>query len=571
MLFAIAHQSCGVDDTLMRRSMNKWAAASCAMQSSGEDCFTALASASLGESYLEGTMKTRDNKQRILAGMSNALAMALVLGIGAPTAQAQQIDASGQQGATGTGNPFLDDAKAAYQFRTATFKRWQPAADPVNLNGAAVNKYAPFNNEAAGIGGWIYGNTGELANFLSFSGSVNFTVPLWSPKGDQVSNGYQNGYNYILTDPDQQGFVTIGEAAARLRYETHTAVLGWQAINYAWYLPDVYRFYNKLDQAMVGRRDVRAMQPLTYLGATVGGKLMDDTVRYFGGYLTDMRQINDTKYRNMYQSAFQTACWDDALTPCTKQGDSNGMAYAGMQWKPNNNSMYQAQYYNVENVLNMGYVDGDWVFRFGERRYFRLGLQWMYQSSSGDSLSTGNGKGGKGYDFSTNMGGIYLEGRPTDWFIPYAMAGVAAKGAQIQAPYSIGPSYLVQRIGENSKAGEKTWILGTTLDFASWGLTGLSFDINYGQRSDRKIDGDNPVGGGQPLADWDELATDLIYVFPKGTWFQNLRARARYAKVWLDGAQWVGNDAATGANVFQDVHTTQQDVRFDLQFVVPFK
>jgi hypothetical protein len=220
-------------------------------------------------------------------------------------------------------------------------------------------------------------------------------------------------------------------------------------------------------------------------------------------------------------------------------------------------------------MLNMGYVDGDWVFRFGERRYFRLGAQWMYQGSSGDSLTTG-ANGNPGYSFSTNYGGIYLEARPFDWFIPYGMGGVTANGGQIQAPFSIGPSYLVQRIGENSKAGEKTWILGTILDFESWGLKGWSFDVSYGQRTNRQIDANNPNGGGQSLADWDELATDLVYIFPKGGWFNNLRARARYAKVWLDGPQWVGVNGA-GQNVYQDVNTTQQDVRFDLQFVIPFK
>jgi hypothetical protein len=523
-------------------------------------------------------MNKQYDKRRIVAGMTNGMAMMLALSAGVASAQTQaprQTDVP-QEGSSITteANPFLDNASAGFQFRVATFDRWSPGADPitfVNSSGVSTTKnaYAPFKNAAAGIGGWFYGNTGELADFLSFAGTANFTLPLWAPEGGTTANGYYNSYNYILRDPKQEGYAVIGEANARLRYENMAAVLGLQSINYAWYLPDVYRFYNKLDQAMVGRRDVRAMQPLTYLAATGGGKAMDDTLRYWGGYVWDMKQINDVRYRNMYQSAYQTTCWDDSPTPCNKQGDSNGMAYAGVQWKPNNDSMYQAQYYNVQNLLNMGYVDGDWVFRFGERRYFRVGAQWMYQGSSGDSLTTG-ANGAKGYDFNTNYGGIYLEGRPTDWFIPYAMAGVTAKGGQIQAPYSIGPSYLVQRIGENSKAGEQTWILGTIVDFGSWGLTGWSFDVSYGQRSNRKIDANNPNGGGQALADWDELATDLVYIFPKGGWFNNLRARARYAKVWLDGPQWVGTNAA-GANVYQDVNTTQQDVRFDLQFVVPFK
>ena len=522
-------------------------------------------------------MKYTNAKGRILAGMTNGMAL-MVFCAGAAWAQTPTPTQMtvGQDGAsiTAEANPFLDDSKAGFMFRTATFKRFSPGADPVsyvNSSGGVseANAYRTFNNQAAGIGGWLYGNTGELANFLSFAGTINFTLPLWAPEGGTTPNGYVNSYNYILRDPKQEGYAVIGEANARLRYENNVAVLGWQSINYAWYLPDVYRFYNKLDQAMVGRRDVRAMQPLTYLAATVGGKAMDDTVRYFGGYVADMKQINDTRFRNMYQAAYQTTCWSDAPTPYTKQGDSNGMTYAGIQWKPNNDSMYQAQFYNVQNMLNMGYVDGDWVFRMGERRYFRFGAQWMYQGSSGDSLTTGS-NGSKGYDFNTNYGGIYLEGRPADWFIPYGMAGLTSNGGQIQAPYSIGPSYLVQRIGENSRAGERTWILGTIFDFSTLGVQGLSFDVNYGQRSNRKIDANNPNGGGQSLADWNELATEFVYLFPKGGWFENLRARARYAKVWLDGPQWVAYNGA-GGNVFQDVNTTQQDVRFDLQFVVPFK
>ena len=469
-------------------------------------------------------MKHKVESRRIVAGMTNGAAMMLALFAGAASAQAQAPTQMtvGQEGAliTAQANPFIDNAKAGLMFRTATFKRWSPGDDPVNYidsggNPASKSGYGRFNNQAAGIGGWLYGSTGELADFLSFAGTVNFTLPLWAPEGGTTANGYVNSYNYILKDPNQEGYAVVGEANARLRYENNVAVLGWQSINYAWYLPDVYRFYNKLDQAMVGRRDVRAMQPLTYLAATGGGKAMDDTLRYFGGYVTDMKQINDTRFRNLYQAAYQTTCWEDSPTPCSKQGDSNGMAYGGVQWKPNNDSMYQAQYYNVQDMLNMGYVDGDWVFRMGERRYFRVGAQWMYQSSSGNSLTTGS-NGGKGYDFNTNYGGIYLEGRPTDWFIPYAMGGVTANGAQIQSPYSIGPSYLVQRIGENSRAGERTWILGSIFDFGTMGVQGLSFDVNYGQRSNRQIDANNPNGGGESLADWNELATELVYLLPEG-------------------------------------------------------
>ena len=94
------------------------------------------------------------------------------------------------------------------------------------------------------------------------------------------------------------------------------------------------------------------------------------------------------------------------------------------------------------------------------------------------------------------------------------------------------------------------------------GLNGLSFDVTYGQRSNRNVDG-NP---NLPVADWNEAATDLIYVVPFDGFFRNLRARARYAKAWQEGPNW---NAA--ANAIQDVDFTTRDLRFDVQLNIPFK
>ena len=67
------------------------------------------------------------------------------------------------------------------------------------------------------------------------------------------------------------------------------------------------------------------------------------------------------------------------------------------------------------------------------------------------------------------------------------------------------------------------------------------------------------------MADWNEVATDLIYIFPQDGFFKNLRARARYAKVWQDGDQWVAS-----TNSIQDVNTTIEDLRFDISLNIPF-
>ena len=166
------------------------------------------------------------------------------------------------------------------------------------------NGSGSFRNQALGLGGWLYGNTGEIGQVLSFGGTYNFTLPLYGPD--------ETPYNYILRDPGQDTVSVLGEAYGKLRFGSEAViVLGRQSISQAWYLDDVVRFYNKLDQSMIGRRDVRAMEPINYEAATAQGRLADDTVRYYGGYVWNARQINDNDFRNLYQAAYQSTVWPE--------------------------------------------------------------------------------------------------------------------------------------------------------------------------------------------------------------------------------------------------------------------
>jgi len=116
-----------------------------------------------------------------------------------------------------------------------------------------------------GQGGWLWGNTGEINNMISFGGTYNFTIPLYAPD--------ENPFNFILRDPKQTSVSVLGEANVRLRFGTHNVVLGRQSINQQWFMEDVARFFNKLDQSMIGRRDVRAMHPIHYEAATTSDPL----------------------------------------------------------------------------------------------------------------------------------------------------------------------------------------------------------------------------------------------------------------------------------------------------------
>jgi len=477
-------------------------------------------------------MKQRQKKGAGLGGACVLTLCALGLAGAAPSLQAQTTDQRQEIAQGAQSNPFIDDAKLGYMFRTSYFDRRSAGDDTGSGN---------FRQQALGLGGWLYGNSGEIGNMLSFGAVYDFVVPLYGPS--------DNPYNYILRDPGQDPVSVLGEINAKLRFGNHAAVIGRQSINQAWYLEDVVRFYNKLDQSMIGRRDVRAMHPIQYEAATVQGKLADDTVRYYGGYVWNARQINDNHFRNMYSAAYESGCWESSPVPCSKKGDSNGAGYAGVQWKPSKNMMLEGSYYAFQDMLNMVYVDFDYVFRLADKNYVRFGTQYMYQNGNGTNQVTG------GRDFHTDYWGLYGEVRLIPWLVPYAMVGTTSKNEDIRSPFSIGPSYLVQRIGENSKAGENTWILGTILDFGPMGAKGLSFDVNYGQRRNRHTVG---ATGTTKASDWDELATDLIYVFAQDGFFKNLRARARYAKVWESGGPLVG-----------DKNT--DDIRLDIGLNIPFK
>ena len=488
------------------------------------------------------------NQKRVMGGRRAAIwggvAMASLLAAWPAAAQSQaevQNEAPTlYEESPKAGTPFWDDATVGYMFRTASFNR--SSSGDANVPGLA------FKQAGAGVGGWVYGTTGEIGEMLSFGATYNFVEPIWAPE--------QYPFNFILKDTSQSGYGVIGELNARLRLGSNQIVVGRQTIRNQWFMDGVYRFFNKLDQSMVGPRDIRGMNWITYEAATLQGRAFDDSLRYYAGYVTDMKQVNDDKFRNLYQGG-----WNVFLYPsASRQGDSDGMAYVGMNWKPTNNNMVSASYHNVQNMLNMVYLDYDHVFRMDEGKYFRVGAQWMYQESNGQSLMRGS-NGQTGANFNTNYGGIYLESRPMPWWIPYFAAGLTSDHNQIYSPFSIGPSYLIQRVGENSAAGERTWILGTTFDFATFGVNGLSFDVTYGQRTNRSVNGSPNL----PLADWTEVATDLIYIFPQDGFFKNLRARARYAKVWQKGDEW---RAAAGA--IQYVDYSINDVRFDVQLNVPF-
>jgi hypothetical protein len=406
--------------------------------------------------------------------------------------------------------------------------------------------YAGPPAQAWGLGGWLFGETGEIYNLLSFGGAFYSVAPIQNPT--------LGGGNFILKDPGQDGYSTIGEIWGRLRFADWAVfTAGRQALSFGWSLDGIARPFNRYDGAFIGRRDVRAMLPLDFNAATLTGKLADDTIRYYGGYANQMRQINDPAFKNLAAGAFLP-------------GDSSGMGFVGVQWKATPNFMLQGAYNQAQNLLNMEWVDADYVWRLGQDRYVRFDGEFIGQTGTGDNnLNTQ----------SAQNGAAYIEARWWPLWVPYAMIGRNSGGADLRSPYSLGPSYLVQRIGENAVAGEHTWIVGSMFDFKTLKVPGLIFDVSYGKRTQRHVADDS----NQPLPEWRELATDLIYTFgptiPLGwlPWTEEdeafstpngLRTRIRWARVWQTGNNTVGG-------AVNSISAAQTDFRIDMQWLIQFK
>jgi hypothetical protein len=463
---------------------------------------------------------TSFNSSRFAARWLAVSAAVVSMGMPSERAYAQAAPESADYQDPRSGG-FIDslvrDATVGTMLRLPYFHRTKP-----NDNGPAA--------EAAAVGGWLFGETGEWRSTLSFGGALAYVAEVYGPE--------DGGGNSILKDPDQEGYATVGVAFARLRFGDQAITAGRISPQYAWNLDGVYRFYNRGDGAFIGRRDIRAMIPLAYEGISAAGKLANDTVRYYGGWVNKMKPLNETDFQDLAEAA-------------SLPGESDGMFYVGAQWKINDNMMLQGAHNEAEDLLNMSWIDLDMVHHFDKDRYIRLDVQYIYEDSNGNS-SLG--------EFSMNNMAAYLEARWIPWFIPYAMLAGNSDGEELRAPFSSGPSYLSQRIGDNAEAGESTWILGSTFDFSTLGLRGLAFDVNYGERTDRHVRGETS----QPLADWKELATDLIYTLGK-EWgvAKGLRLRARWAQVWESGDEFSGATIA-------DVSREQTDIRFDFQWRTEF-
>ncbi|CAG9933305.1 OprD family outer membrane porin [Candidatus Nitrotoga arctica] len=373
------------------------------------------------------------------------------------------------------GDPFMDDAKAGAQLRSLYFRNDLPAS----------------TQESWGLGGWVWGRTGYWNDFLQLGGTVYGTVPLYGPEGRGGAN--------VLT-PGQDGYATIGEAYARLKYREQELMLYRQLIGRNPQKAEGVRDI-QTDMNYLGTNDLR-MTPYTYEAAMLNGKL-SDSLWYQAGYVDGIKDRIAEKFVSM--SRFAGANRD------------TGLWTGGLQWQPQKDLWVQGFYYSVEDTIRIAYTDVDWVKRISKDSYWRLAAQYTDQRSAGTNLLTGG-------NFRTWNGAVYGE-YGWHWLTLYGATGWTGDGAAIRNPYSKGPFYISQRIQTFSRAGEDALMFGSTFNLAPLGLNGFSIDLSI---ADGRHAIDAATRAAQPK--WREYDFDFVYESP----IPGMRIRLRYGTVRED-------------------------------------
>lgn len=364
----------------------------------------------------------------------------------------------------------------------------------------------PPNNAAWAGGGWVGLQTGWFYDILQF-GAVGYTTqPLWAPHSTDGT---------VLLKTDQYGFFVLGQAYASLKAGSH-AFTGYRQL---------------IDEMEVNPNDDR-MVPITFEAYALRGKI--DHLSYFAGYVAAIKPKDYSAFINMAERA----------------GAPNvdaGMGLLSLTYGSLDDLRLRASAYYVPNILTSSYADAAKVLPLSETVRLRISGQGMVQGSNGRDLLTGT-------SFSTFALGAKVEllWGPFDIWGVYTQIGTAAA---YRAPYGQWIGYTKQITKDFDRAGERAWQAGLTIDFAPFGLRGLSF-LGSVTLGDRAI---NPATHA-PLDRINEYDLDLMYQ-PSFTgmpeWLKPLQLRGRFAYV----DQYAPNGSATSIT----------DYRLILNYVITLK
>jgi hypothetical protein len=207
-------------------------------------------------------------------------------------------------------------------------------------------------------------------------------------------------------------------------------------------------------------------------------------------------------------------------------GKQEGVIYAGGTWDFARNDGYlrMDEQYAVD-VFNTFYVDGKYPIAIDDRTTLTLGAQYYPQSSVGDAQIGTFSTYGTGLQAAVAHGPVGVQ-------LYYTQTG---KGFDTQSPFGDHASYLnLMQVAFNT-AGEKAWGIGGNINFADFGVPGLTAAAIYAAGHDRI---DDQTGAAIPNRNETNVRVD--YAVGKGTFLEGLVATFRYSWLHQDGSPQTG-------------------------------
>ena len=276
---------------------------------------------------------------------------------------------------------------------------------------------------------------------------------------------------------------------------------------------------NRSDLTYLGRFDNR-MVPITYEAALFAGQY-DDSLNYYAGWVNKAKPRNSENFGHVGSVIGAT-------------GSDSAMWMGGLQFAPMKDLWVQGWYHQVTDVLRIGFLDADYVYRLSKASYLRLAGQYTHERSDGSNALTGK-------SFATSNAQTYGE-FGMDWMTLYGAYSRTGSGADIRLPFSSGPIYTQQVTRTFVRAHESVWQVGAGADLGAW-APGLStyFDVTSGKNAIN-------ASSGARLADEIEYDVGAVWTLKqKGSYFDGLRSRIRYG--WVTDKTGVGDKRSTDLRI----------------------
>ena len=258
-------------------------------------------------------------------------------------------------------------------------------------------------------------------------------------------------------------------------------------------------FRQKLDTPLLGSRDLRIV-PYTWQAYTVENRSVRG-MTVLASWVTHAKDWTSTSF-------VRIGPWIGAPEIDAPTG------LLGLVWEnPAKSFTAQAWGYGTQDVVATAYLQVDGRVPLGNDVSLTLSGQGISQKEIGKAVYPGVQSGIEGLFAAAAWKGSEVR----------LAANVSSRDGDFLNVFGLYPGYTSIMEEDNNLAGERSWLLGLTLDLGAHGVPGLSFILN---RTKAWIHEPRP---GMSALDQKELNAELRYRFPAPV--KGLLVRLRYANV----------------------------------------